>query len=231
MHHAVTGPTASRTALARQGLITPKPAPLAARLPNGKRQHGCRSPRPLAIDRLFQRKCRLPVSRILSTPVLPGAGRSFLSPRLRGTPRLRGVRLIPGNERAGRPFPVMSCTTRGFHCRSGCPRRGGLLPHHFNLTCARRGFPHPSHRRCIFCCTFRPLAFRFASPAFTRRVALRCPDFPQQVACAPIATARETAGGVKAEIPKAEKLKMERLACRAWNPRGGKSPLGSPSSC
>lgn len=29
-----------------------------------------------------KRGCRLPVSRILSTPVLPGAGRSFLSTRL-----------------------------------------------------------------------------------------------------------------------------------------------------
>jgi len=68
----------------------------------------------------------------------------------------------------------MSCTTRGFQCRSGCPRRGGLLLHHFTLTCALA-----DHRRYPFCCTFRPGSSRFPSPIFMRRVALWCPDFPQ----------------------------------------------------
>jgi len=39
------------------------------------------------------------------------------------------------------------------------------------------------------------------------RVALRCPDFPQQETCALAATARETALGVNAENRKPEKLK------------------------
>ena len=117
-------------------------------------------------------KCRSPVSRILSPSC--EAGRPFLSPRRGGAPRLRGVRLIPGDERAGSPSPVLSCTTRGLPCRSGYPRRGGLLPHHFILTCALAG-----HRRYALCCTFRPGPSRFPSPTFMRRVALWCPDFPQ----------------------------------------------------
>ena len=130
---------------------------------------------PVAQHSTTKKECRLPVSRILSTSVLPEAGRSFLSTRQDRAPRLRGVRLIPGSERTSSPFPVMSCTTWGFHCRSGHPRRGGLLPHHFNLTCALA-----SHRRCIFCCTIHPLVSRLTFPAFTGQVALRCPDFPQQ---------------------------------------------------
>ena len=91
-------------------------------------------------------------------------------------PRLRGMRLIPGSERAGSPFPVLSCTTWGLPCRLGCPRRGGLLPHPFNLTCDLA-----AHRRYPFCCTFRPGPSRFPSLTFARRVALWCPDFPQAV--------------------------------------------------
>ncbi len=116
-------------------------------------------------------RCRSPVSRILSAPC--GAGRSFLSPCRGWAPRLRGVRLIPGDQRTGSPSPVLSCTTRGLPCRSGCPRRGGLLPHHFILTCALAG-----HRRYASCCTFHPGSSRFPSPTFVRRVALWCPDFP-----------------------------------------------------
>ena len=103
---------------------------------------------------------------------LARAGRPFLPPHRSGAPRLRGVRLIPGNDRTGSPFPVLSCTTRGLPCHLGYPRRGGLLPHHFNLTCALR----PSAES--FCCTFRPGSSRFPSLVFTRRVALWCPDFP-----------------------------------------------------
>jgi hypothetical protein len=117
-------------------------------------------------------RCRSPVSRILSIP--DGTVRSFLSLRRGGAPRLRGVRLIPGAERTGSPTPVLSCTARGLPCRLGCPWRGGLLLHHFTLACALAG-----HRRYAFCCTFRPVASRLPSLAFTRRAALWCPDFPQ----------------------------------------------------
>lgn len=124
------------------------------------------------LHRTMERKCRSPVSRILSPSCEDG--RSFLSPRRGGAPRLRGVRLLPGDKRTGSPSPVLSCTTRGLPCRFGCPKRGGLLPHHFILTCALAG-----HRRYASCCTFRPGSSRFPSPTFVRRVALWCPDFPQ----------------------------------------------------
>ena len=80
-----------------------------------------------------RRSCRSPVSRILSTSC--EAGRPFLSPRRSGAPCLRRVRLIPGNERTGSPFPVLSCTTRGLPCRPVTRIRGGLLLHHFTLAC------------------------------------------------------------------------------------------------
>lgn len=116
-------------------------------------------------------KCRSPVSRILSTPC--EAGRPFLSPRRSGAPCLRRVRLIPGNERAGSPFPVLSCTTRGLPCRPVTRIRGGLLLHHFTLACDLA-----AHRRYLSAALIRPGSSRYPSPAFARRVALWCPDFP-----------------------------------------------------
>lgn len=68
----------------------------------------------------------------------------------------------------------MSCTTRGLPCRPVTRIRGGLLLHHFTLTCALR----PS--AVSFCCTICPGSSRYPSPTFMRRVALRCPDFPQR---------------------------------------------------
>ncbi len=118
-----------------------------------------------------QRKCRSPVSRILSPSC--EVGRPFLSLRRSGAPCLRRVRLIPGNERAGSPFPVLSCTTRGLPCRPVARIRGGLLLHHFTLACALAG-----HRRYLSAALFRPGFSRHPSPTFVRRVALWCPDFP-----------------------------------------------------
>ena len=46
--------------------------------------------------------------------------------------------------------PIRHCSRWGLPCRSGCPSRGGLLPHRFTLACAPR-----SHRRSALCCTFR----------------------------------------------------------------------------
>jgi hypothetical protein len=149
------------------------------------------------------RGCRSPVSRILSIPC--GTGRSFLSSRRSGAPHLRGVRLIPGSQRAGRPFPVLSCTTRGFQCRSGCPRRGGLLPHHFTLACVLA-----DHRRYAFCCTVRPGSSRFPSPTFVRRVALWCPDFPQ----APLARGLRPSGERHAKIARRVADSKEKFASR-----------------
>ena len=118
-----------------------------------------------------KRECRSPVSRILSPSC--EAGRPFLSLRRSGAPCLRRMRLIPGNERAGSPFPVLSCTTRGLPCRPVTRIRGGLLLHHFTLACALAG-----HRRYLSAALIRPGFSRYPSLAFARRVALWCPDFP-----------------------------------------------------
>ena len=118
-----------------------------------------------------QEECRSPVSRILSPSC--EAGRPFLSPRRGGAPCLRRMRLIPGNERAGSPFPVLSCTTRGLPCRPVTRIRGGLLLHHFTLACGLA-----AHRRYLSAALFRPGSSRYPSLTFMRRVALWCPDFP-----------------------------------------------------
>ena len=111
-------------------------------------------------------KGRVTVSRILSDAET--SGRPFLSLRLRGTPRLRGMRLIPGMcpACAGRPgravIPVLSCTARGLSCHDDHSSRGGLLPRHFNLTCRSR--------RYIFCDTIRGDGLASAGPALARGV-------------------------------------------------------------
>lgn len=109
-----------------------------------------------------------------SVPLLRGWTVISLTPPRRSAPLARSATITRRFKRAGSPSPVLSCTTRGLPCRSGCPRRGGLLPHHFTLACALAG-----HRRYASCCTFRPGSSRFPSPTFVRRVALWCPDFPQ----------------------------------------------------
>ena len=111
-------------------------------------------------------KGRVAVSRILS--FAEATGRPFLSLRLRATPRLRGVRLIPGMcpACAGRPgravIPVLSCTARGLSCHDDHSSRGGLLPRLFNLT-RRSG-------RYIFCDTIRGGELASAGPALARGV-------------------------------------------------------------
>ena len=125
----------------------------------------------------------LPCKPDFVRPAVRGSTVISLIPQC-GTPRLRGMRLIPGDlGRAGSPSPVLSCTTRGLPCRLGRPWRGGLLPHHFTLACA---LLVQGHRRCVFCGTFRPGSSRFPSPACAGRAALWCPDFPQSAfACEP----------------------------------------------
>lgn len=106
------------------------------------------------------------VSRILS--VAEATGRPFLSLRLRATPRLRGMRLIPGMcpacaERPGRAvIPVLSCTARGLSCHDDHSSRGGLLPRLFNLS--RLG------GRYIFCDTIRGGGLASVGPALARGV-------------------------------------------------------------
>ena len=76
-----------------------------------------------------KRWCRLPVSRILSPPVLPGAGRSFLSTRLApGAPLARSAtstRKLAGEQ----PFPCYVLHHARFAVPSGCPdSRWALTP-------------------------------------------------------------------------------------------------------
>ena len=70
---------------------------------------------------------RSPVSRILSLP--PARDWAIISLSAGAEPCLRRMRLIPGDERAGSPSPVLSCTTRGLPCRAGYPdTRWALTP-------------------------------------------------------------------------------------------------------
>ncbi len=115
-----------------------------------------------------------PVSQILSIP-LQGLCDHF-SHGANSVPRLlRGaVRLIPGDPASRQPFPCLSCIAWGLPCLPRCLGSGELLPPRFALTCTPK-----SHRRFIFCGTFRPASLgNPPSPAFTGHAALRCPDFP-----------------------------------------------------
>ncbi|EAQ26493.1 hypothetical protein ROS217_14991 [Roseovarius sp. 217] len=44
-----------------------------------------------------------------------------------------------------RAVPIWHCSRWGLPCRSGCPSRGGLLPHRFTLTRAQSPL---ANRRC-----------------------------------------------------------------------------------
>lgn len=115
-----------------------------------------------------------PVSQILSIP-LKGLCDHF-SHGANSVPRLlRGaVRLIPGDPTSRQPFPCLSCIAWGLPCLPRCLGSGELLPPRFALACTPK-----SHRRFIFCGTFRPAGLgNPPSPAFTGHAALRCPDFP-----------------------------------------------------
>jgi hypothetical protein len=96
------------------------------------------------------------------------------SPRLRGSPLARTATNTRGYD--GRAALPLFCLAPREVCRAApvTRTRGGLLPHPFTLTCALAG-----HRRYALCCTVCPAALTLPSPSFERRVALRCPDFPQ----------------------------------------------------
>ena len=108
-----------------------------------------------------------PVSRILSSPFRegmtiplgpPSPTRSSCQPGPLGLKR--PCRDIPAGI-SRREAPIRHCSRWGLPCRSGCPSRGGLLPHRFTLTRANRtgglfsvalslGLPRPGvtrHRR------------------------------------------------------------------------------------
>ncbi len=74
-----------------------------------------------------------------------------------------------------RAIPIWHCSRRGLPCRSGCPSRGGLLPHRFTLThCNHTEIPCERAVcflwRCPSACTGRALPGAVSSWS---------PDFPQ----------------------------------------------------
>ena len=161
------------------------------------------------------------ISRILFLRGCPRIRRSFLSRRLRGAPRSRGMRLLPGScparaRPARRRLPVMSCTTWGFSCPGACAPGGGLLPRLFTLTRRR------SAGRFVFCDTFRRAGLSPGAPAHsTRHVAWRCSDFPlrrPEPAQRSSATRRESCGGVRS---------MASTHSRPFRRRGYFSGVGS----
>ena len=66
----------------------------------------------------------------------------------------------PEIQRASSPSPVLSCTVRGLPSHFGYPKRGGLLPHLFNLTFRKR--------RSIFCGTICPVILSNHRPSFSK---------------------------------------------------------------
>ena len=89
-----------------------------------------------------------------------------LPARLKLPTRTAGPRRACGRfrlpDRSPRAVPIWHCSRWGLPCRSGCPSRGGLLPHRFTLTRPQRsgglfsvalslGFPRPgvTRHRCL----------------------------------------------------------------------------------
>jgi hypothetical protein len=107
------------------------------------------------------------------SPAFAEVGDHF-SPRSRGSPLARTATNTRRYD--GRAALPLFCLAPREVCRAApvTRTRGGLLPHPFTLTCALAG-----HRRYALCCTVCPAALTLPSPFFKRRVALRCPDFPQ----------------------------------------------------
>ncbi len=147
--------------------------PKAGAMPALPRELRIRTAAVQSLRRLRKRGCRLPVSRILSTPVLPGAGRSFLSiPLARNAPLARGA--TNTREFDGRAALSLLCLAPPGVC-TAAPVALGAVGSYPTISPLPPDWPGA----VSFCCTFHPGPSRFPSLAFTRRVALRCPDFPQ----------------------------------------------------
>ena len=120
-----------------------------------------------------------PVSRILCDAFYRVAAIIPLGRRSLG-----GSSSLPeGHNGPSRPSPpIWPCTTRGLPCRRRYRLRGGLLPHHFTLTCAtikktcQRFCLWPitdrRARRYVFCGTVRSRAVASSAPW---RYQARCP--------------------------------------------------------
>ena len=76
-----------------------------------------------------------PVSRILSTVIKTTAGRPFICDACFQTPIAAYPDLLSQSRSANAPheIPIRHCSRWGLPCQSGCPARGGLLPHRFTL--------------------------------------------------------------------------------------------------
>jgi len=86
-------------------------------------------------DAESQRAHGRPVSRILSTAAEATAGRPFIFDACCQTSTAAYPDLWSQSHSAVTPheIPIRHCSRRGLPCRSGCPSRGGLLPHRFTL--------------------------------------------------------------------------------------------------
>jgi len=79
----------------------------------------------------------------------------------------RPCRDIPGGI-SRREAPIRHCSRWGLPCRSGCPSRGGLLPHRFTLT-----------RTCRADCSLWRFPSGCPGRALPGTVASWSPDFPR----------------------------------------------------
>ena len=88
------------------------------------------------------------------------------NPGLWGRATLRAISVARSFPREA---PIRHCSRWGLPCRSGCPSRGGLLPHRFTLS---RGGP-----RVVWFSV--ALSLGLPRPGVTRHRALWSPDFPR----------------------------------------------------
>lgn len=115
-----------------------------------------------------------PVSRVLSTGLPP------LDDHSSGPAVTDGIKLPTricwgAGGPAGLPpraIPIRHCSRWGLPCRSGCPYRGGLLPHRFTLTCRKR--------RAV--CSLWRFPWGYPRRALPGTVPAWSPDFPRTVA-------------------------------------------------
>ena len=167
---------------------------------------------------VWERRCRLPVSRILSILLARDWTAISLTPPRRSALLAQGATNTRGwNGRA--TLPLFCLAPRGVCIATRVtPRCGGLLPHHFTLTLFGSG---SCGGRFVFCCTFRPGSSRFPSPVFTGRAALWCPDFPRTEPSEEDrpATARGTAPPLSAGLPANATGKFQQFPARRAQPR------------
>ena len=159
-------------------------------------------------------------------------GDHFSSIRLTaGGPRRSGVRLIPGNAAGGQPFPCSVLHHAGF----AVPPR--LPSERWALTPPFHPYPLPKLGAVFFLLHFPSgSACTDPAPAFTRRAALWCPDFPrgsrrnETPAIARGVDGHRKPKAGKWESPKIKKSKRGEGRSRLCNHEAGNPPLDLTSS-